>query len=279
MPSSQPWAFPWPADRIPHYTAYRVDVAPTIDGRLDERAWQLAPRSNRFVDLISGADAIHDTHAAVLWDDDNLYIGFWVEEPLVTATLTERDSLIYTDNDVEVFIAGAHCYYEFEINAFGTVYEAFFVWARDYAAQGFAADPLLARDVTGYEPFNGVGFTNHPRGPRLGFWRWDLPGLQTAVHVDGVINDPTYRDRGWTVELAFPWQGLQALLRGEERTAPPRAGDVWRIDCSRFNQYKAAPPAEDAGGWAWGAHGVWDSHIPELFPFVHFSDTLVTERS
>jgi hypothetical protein len=54
------------------------------------------------------------------------------------------------------------------------------------------------------------------------------------------------------------------------------------MDFSRFNQYKEAPPANDSGvndsgvndsgGWAWSPHGVWDSHVPELFPYIHFSD-------
>ena len=50
-----------------------------------------------------------------------------------------------------------------------------------------------------------------------------------------------------------------------------RDGDEWRMDFSRFNRYKEAPPANDPGGWAWSPHGVWDSHIPELFTRVRFS--------
>jgi hypothetical protein len=44
------------------------------------------------------------------------------------------------------------------------------------------------------------------------------------------------------------------------------------MDFSRFNAYREAPPAEDSGGWAWSAHGAWDSHIPEVFPYITFSD-------
>ncbi|MEQ9580607.1 MAG: carbohydrate-binding family 9-like protein, partial [Arenibacter sp.] len=79
---------------------------PQIDGRLNDLVWQTAPTSPRFRDLISGSKAIHDTRAAVLWDDDYLYVAYWIEEPNVQATLTERDALIYKDNDVELFIAG-----------------------------------------------------------------------------------------------------------------------------------------------------------------------------
>ena len=79
------------------------------------------------------------------------------------------------------------------------------------------------------------------------------------------------RDRGWTVEVAFPWKGMEVLARADNRSLPPDDGDTWRIDFSRFNQYKEAPPAEDSGGWAWSTHRIWDSHVPECFPYIHFS--------
>jgi len=119
---------PCDEDAIPHYTAYKVSAPPRIDGRLDEQIWQEAPRSPAFRDLVSGKKTIHSTKAAVLWDDEYLYVGYWIEEPDVEATITERDQPIYKNNDVELFIAGKDAYYEFEINAFGTIYEVFFIW-------------------------------------------------------------------------------------------------------------------------------------------------------
>jgi hypothetical protein len=196
----------------------------------------------------------------------------------VRAAFTERDAPIWHENDVELFIAGSDAYYELEINALGTIYEALFIWEEAYERGGYGARPELRRDAPGAQPWDGVGFTGHPRGPRTGFWRWDLPGLRSAVHVDGTLNDDTDRDRGWTVELAVPWAGLELLARGDGRPLPPRDGDVWRMDFSRFNSYKESPPAQDSGGWAWSAHGVWDSHIPELFPFIRFSEQLVSTR-
>jgi hypothetical protein len=267
--------FPWPEERIAHYTAYRVAEPLKVDGKLDEESWKLAPRSPRFVDLITGEPTIHDTRAAVLWDDEYLYVGFWVEEPFVEAKLTEQDSIIWSENDVEVFVAGADSYYELEINALGTIYEAFFVYEEAYERNGYSKLPEFQRDVDGYRPWNGVGFSNHPRGPRLGFFRWDLNGIKTGVSVDGTINDNSDRDRGWTCEIALPWAGLKRLAEDDDRALPPRDGDTWRMDFSRFNTYRAAAPAKDSGGWAWSAHGIWDSHIPELFPYIHFSTKTV----
>ena len=115
------WQFPWPEDQIAQYTAYRATGPISIDGHLDEPSWQQAPRSPRFRDMIKGRPGIHDTRAAVLWDDDNLYVGFWVEEPYVEAALTERDDPVCSENDVEFFLGGKDSYYEFEINALGTI--------------------------------------------------------------------------------------------------------------------------------------------------------------
>ena len=263
--------FPWPEERIAHYTAYRAIEPLNIDGKLDKASWQRAARSPRFVDLITGRPTIHDTRAAVLWDDTYLYVGFWVEEPFVEAKLTEQDSLIWSENDVELFVAGADGYYEFEINALGTIYEAFFLWEDAYERGGYSQVPEFSRTAPGAKPWNGVGFANHPRGPRLGFFNWDLPGLKSAVTVDGTLNDNTDRDRGWTVELALPWSGLHRLAQGDGRALPPRHDYTWRMDFSRFNTFREAKPAEDSGGWAMSAHGIWDSHIPELFPYIHFS--------
>ena len=153
----------------------------------------------------------------MLWDAVNLYVGYWVEEPFVEGTPHRARLLIYKNNDVELFIAGKDAYYEFEINSLGTIYEVFFIWEQAYESAGYAALPEFARGKEGVRPFPGVGFRNHPRGPRIGYWNWDLPGLRTAVHVDGTLNDNTDRDRGWTVELVIPWTGLTQLARPDGR--------------------------------------------------------------
>ncbi len=257
---------------VVRYTALRTADAIHIDGRFDEPVWRHATPSPRYVDLVSGAPTIHATHATIVWDEVSLYFGIRVEEPFVRAKFTEVNSPIYEDNDIEIFIAGPDAYYEFELNAFNTPYEVFFIWEHAWEQTGFAKAPEFARK--NLRPFNGVGFTTHPRGPRLGHFNWHFPDKRTAVFIDGTINDDTDRDRGWTVELAFPWAGMKWFAT-DGRALPPKDGDVWRIDLSRFNTYKEAAPAEDSGGWALSPHRIWDSHIPECFPYVRFSTNTV----
>jgi hypothetical protein len=247
-----------------------------VDGKLDEPSWQLAPASTPFVDIVTGEPAWFDTRVALLWDDDYLYFGFRAEETDVWGTLRERDSRIWEENDLEVFIGGGRdAYYEFEVNALNTVYEVFWIW-KDALKPGSPYygrpefDPATQRTLV----LDGVGGHVHPRGERWGFLDWDFPGLRTAVHVDGVVNRRDRTDRGWTAELAFPWKGMALLADG--RPLPPRHGDVWRIDCSRFEKTGRGGEALDpCAGWTWNRHGHYDSHIPEVFPYVTFSEQVV----
>jgi len=259
---------------LAHYTCYRARGPLHIDGRLDERDWQLASSSSTFVDIVTGAKAWFDTRVRLLWDDRFLYFGLTAEETDVWATLTERDSKIWLDNDLEVFIAGPDAYYEFEINALGTIYEVFWVWKDMY-------HPGSPYNIPEWNPvgrkimlLDGIGGHRHPRGTRYGFLDWDFPGLRHAVYVDGTLNRRDGTGRGWSVELAFPWTGMKWLAGG--RPLPPRDGDVWRIDCSRFQHIGTRGERLDpAAGWTWNRHGHYDSHIPETFTYVHFSTRAV----
>ena len=81
-------------------------------------------------------------------------------------------------------------------------------------------------------------------------------------------------DKGWTVELAFPWAGMTWLANG--RSLPPRDGDVWSLFFGRFEKLGVAgtlPQPQPA--WCWNKHGVLDTHHPERFTRVHFSTQLV----
>lgn len=182
----------------------------------------------------------------MLWDDRFFYIAAELSEPHVWGTLKEHDSVIFRDPDFEVFIdpnGDNHEYYEFEINALGTFWDL--LLPKPYKDDG--------------KPVNS----------------WEIPGLQSAVRVDGTLNDPTDTDRGWTVELAFPWSVLGELAR---RPSPPRNGDQWRVNFSRVEwpietatggYRKPAGARED--NWVWSPQHVVDMHRPETWGYVQFA--------
>lgn len=223
------------------YTCARAPSAIRIDGKLDDAAWAKAPWTDWFIDIRGDASPKprFRTRAKMLWDDDFLYIAAELEEPDVWATLTEHDSVIFHDNDFEVFLnptGDTLNYFEFEINALNTGWDLFL--SKPYR-HGGKAD-------------NG----------------WEIPGLRTAVAVDGTINDPRDRDRGWTVEIAFPWTAFRERS-GKGRPSP---GDEWRINFSRVEwQSRDKPPKAPEDNWVWSPQGEINMHIPERWGFVRFS--------
>lgn len=234
---------------------YRAASKPTIDGRLDDDAWTRAPWSEPFVDIEGDRRPRprFQTRVKMLWDASSLYIAADMEEPDVWGTLTERDSVIFHENDFEVFIdpdGDTHEYYELEVNALGTPWDLMLV--RPY------------RD--GGPPLNG----------------WDIAGLELGVHVRGTVNRPGDRDEGWSVEIAMPWKILREAAPGQK---PPAPGDQWRVNFSRVEwqvdarngRYeKRTDPAMKSlvpeNNWVWSPQGAIDMHMPERWGVVHFSD-------
>jgi hypothetical protein len=270
--------YPCSESDIAHYTARRATGPIRVDGLLDEPDWQKAEKSPRFVDMATGEPAIYGTRAAVLWDDQNLYVGFWIEEPFVQAKLTEKNSLIFNENDAEVFIDGGDTYYEFETNARGTTYQMFYIWRDAYKKGGRFDVPefdivknnamTFGGDYDRQAPTFWKG--TNPRGLRWAFFGRGFPGLQSATHVDGTLNDNSDVDKGWTVELAFPWKDAKWLAG--DRSLPPKDGDTWKIFFGRFELLRVAgAEVQPHPGWSWNCHGVYDTHLPQWWTAVQFS--------
>jgi hypothetical protein len=231
------------------YVCYRARSPVVIDGKLDDVAWQDIPWSEEFVDIEGDAKPKprFRTRMKMCWDDTALYIAAELEEPHVQGSFTKHDSYIFhEDHDFEVFLdpdGDNHFYAEFEMNALNTTW-----------------DLLLTRPYKdGGRPIDA----------------WEINGLRTAVHVDGTINNPTDRDRGWTIEIAWPWQGLKQIATCP---VPPQPGDQWRINFSRVeldfavvdgNYRKTGRPEAN---WVWSPQGVVDMHRPETWGYVQFSD-------
>jgi thiamine biosynthesis lipoprotein ApbE len=241
-----------------HYIALHAPSPITIDGKLDDPAWNVAPWTDAFVDIEGDRrpQPRFRTRAKMLWDDKWFYVAAEMEEPDVSGRLTKRDSVIFADNDFEVFIdpdGDTHAYYELEVNALGTPWDLMLI-----------------------KPYRDGG-------PAIN--AWDIAGLQARVDVKGTLNRPGDRDEGWTVELALPWEILKEAVPNTR--VPPRPGERWRINFSRVEwqvdvvegryekrNEKGSPNPPD--NWVWSPQGAIDMHMPERWGYVQFTEAPVS---
>lgn len=230
------------------YECLRAPAPVSIDGKLDDTAWANAPWTTDFVDIEGDRKPRprFRTRAKMLWDDTYFYVAAEMEEPHVWATLTEHDSVIFRDNDFEVFLnptGDGLQYFEFEINALNTGWDLYL--AKPYKKQGKADNS------------------------------WEIPGLKTAVAVQGTLNNPSDTDRGWTVEIAFPWSAFASRAPVKR----PQPGDTWRVNFSRVQwrvevkngKYEKVPGLKE-DNWVWSPQGLIDMHVPEMWGYVRFLD-------
>ena len=222
-----------------------------IDGLALENSWSIAPWTEEFIDIEGEMQPRYPTRMKMLWDANYLYFFAALTEPHVWATLKQRDTVIFYNNDFEIFIdpdGDTHNYYEFEINALNTGWDLFL--SKPYRNRGKVLDS------------------------------WDIQGLKTAVNIQGTLNDPSDTDLGWSVEIAIPWDVLTEAS-GANRIP---INQFWRINFSRVNwdfdltegRYSRK---KDADGkflpeynWVWSPQWVINMHEPEHWGYVYFSE-------
>ncbi len=261
------------------YTVCKISFSLTIDGNIYKPVWQTAQWSKRFVDMVNGQSGMYNTQTAMLWNDTHLYIAFTAEEPFIEAKQTTRDSIVFLENDLEVFIDGGDCYYELEVNAANTVYEVFFIW-KDAYIKGSKFDTAQfdvhhpqAYTFGGDYDRSGASFWKgtHPRGIRWAFTNFDMPCLQTAVQLEGTLNDNSDVDKGWNLEIAIPWSSLQILANG--RSIPPKSGDVWNMFLGRFQKLMTGgKEVTPHPAMALNSHGIYDTHLPDKWSRIKFEE-------
>jgi hypothetical protein len=235
----------------PHPKAYvcRHAGGPMIiDGKMDELDWHSSLWTDDFVDIEGDRKPAprFRTRVKMLWNEEYFIIGAEISEPHIWATLTKRDTVIFYDNDFEVFIdpnGDNHEYYEFEMNALNTVWDL--LLPKPYRDQGSPVDS------------------------------WNIEGLRTAVSIHGTLNESGDVDTCWIAEIAMPWKALAVYAH---KPVPPVEGDQWRVNFSRvewttlvqdgkYLKVKGRP--ED--NWVWSPQWVIDMHWPETWGFVQFT--------
>ncbi len=233
-----------------YYVIYRATDSITIDGNINEKAWQDAKWLDSFIDHQYPYAPLpwKTTRVKMIYDDNYVYVAAQLQEENVWGHLTKRDTIAYYDNDFEIFLdptANGINYFEFEYNALNLLFD---MWHELDNHRGAYADPIF-----------------------------DCKGERHAIGVDGTLNYQYDIDNGWNVEVKIPLNELKEW--NPEMSVPIKRGDTWRINFSRvqymhvytqlFPYLLPFSPCED---WVLGPTDTGDLHIPELWPIAVFSD-------
>lgn len=244
----------------PVYRSYRTSVKPgALDGDLSKPFWQQGKWITDFHDIEGDSKPRpwKTTRVKVLWDDEALYVGAELTDDTIWATVENRYEVIFTDNDFEVFLApqdSSHRYFELEMNAMNTVW--------DLLMERPQRD--CVRRIIG----------------------WDVHGLESAVKIDGELNNPSAENRGWSLELKLPWFSYREC--GLDECYPSRfalvPGEIWRMDFSRVEyevdvadgRYVKRCGADGQPlpehNWLWAPTGIYDAHVPEMWGYLIFTE-------
>lgn len=221
------------------YEIYRASSPVTIDAKLDEPAWRDAPRAGNFHFNWHTSGDKEQTIVRMLWDDENLYVGYHVQDKHISAYETRRHGPVSKDDCVELFLAPnpnkVTNYYTFEINAIGT---------------------MLNRNRADW-------WTGPPT--------WEPEGVRYRTTFQGQPKkDESPEDTHWIVEVAIP---LKNFAR-DAAHMPPQDGDLWRLNLNRlggrtnpqFSSWSLIPTEKPA------------FHTPSAFGPVRFVNRFPPQR-
>jgi hypothetical protein len=182
-------------------TCRKVARAPVIDGKLDDQAWQDAEGDviSHFAAFWEKKSTGDGTRAWLVWDDEALYYAATMTDAEMRAFGEKRNDMLWNGDVFELFFkpsADSPRYYEFQVNPKSVILEL----------------PFSRR---------GANFEKLAAAPPIG---------HTAVAaVEGSLDKPGDKDRGWRVEGKIPWSAF-APSGGR-----PAVGDTWRFALCRYD--------------------------------------------
>lgn len=174
----------------------RASTPIRVDGKMEEKAWtQTESRTFEYFYRVDKPDDAQKTEFRMLWDDDNVYLFYEMQDKYLTARERARDGQPYFDDCAEIF----------------------FIPVPD------SLDTHLGYELNIYKASNDFVYFNDYYKERDGILKSFNPEFQVGVTYQGTLNDNSDTDQGWTMELAIPianFDGLSSFV-------PVKPGNRW----------------------------------------------------
>ena len=182
---------------------------------------------------VAWGPAPYETRFRALWSDAGLFLRFDADDSSPWHTMTKRDEHLWEEEVVEIFLdvdRSGKNYAELEISPANVVCDVLMI----------SAWPKKQGDL-----------------------KWDLAGLETAVHTP---KDASGRTTGWTATAFLPWSAFRSLPSAKTISLPPKAQDAWRFNVFRIKRPGGPKaPEKEVVEAAWSPVPGESFHVPEVF--------------
>ena len=260
-----------------------VDGAVNIDGKLNEKCWKNA-QALEFRRLEDGTLPVIPSCAKLLWDDKYLYVGYEIYDPDVMAyydgkkrghtTSDSRkglsageDQIMHQDSFIEFFLdpdGDGKNYIEVHINSINNVADLMLNYPYLYSHKPSHG---------GFDSRKALGISIKEKS--VPDWYWNCDGLKSAVQVNGTLNFSDDKDKGWTTELAIPWESLKPFTKGAK--TPALAKNRWRVLLVHVhktkNRNKKRRHSKNKYA-SWPVIGILNCHLPERWGDLVFENEM-----
>ncbi|MEI6667159.1 MAG: carbohydrate-binding family 9-like protein [Acidobacteriota bacterium] len=208
------------------YRATRTSATPRALLPGHHEAWTTAH-------AVSWGPPHYRTTFRAVWNDAGLAVRFDAVDDRPWHTMTRRDSCIWEEEAVELFIdptRSGRDYAEVEISPINVVTDLHILEPAPHLANNLA---------------------------------WDWAGLESTVIPGVTFGLPA---GSWTALAWLPWSGLATMAPAIVPLVPPRSGDAWRFNVFRIKRpYGPTEPERDPIYAAWSPPDGPSFHAPEFF--------------
>jgi hypothetical protein len=232
------------------YTLYQAEEPLKIDGSLSEKSWTETPWTEYFIDIEGETKTApaYKTRVKMLWDEKYLYIAAQIEEPHLWANKQSPTDNIFQDNVFKIFIdPNNDMNDDFEIQINPNNLMLFLIMNKPYRDGG--------APLTGWTPI----------------------GLQSAVKLNGTLNNAADKDTDWIAEIAIPFAALTFNPKDARRNTAFRI-NFMRTGWDFTVQNNVYTKALDTAGKplpphyaVWTSQGLINMHLPERWGYTVFS--------
>jgi hypothetical protein len=161
-----------------------TNVPPVIDGNLDDKVWKSA-KSITFDGTSRGKKTDDKGEAWTLWDKQNLYIAFNIQDKNLKALQTALDHPLLSRDDIVEFL----------------------IDPRNDKDSCWTTDDVIYHINLYNQKKDDRGTADCKSDPT---WNGNA---KTAVKLFGTINDSTDVDKGFSAEIAISWKELNVKPR------------------------------------------------------------------